>query len=97
VASGRTIEQKVGDWLRAFNAISAELTPPGMREVLRTLKTRDPLEGESPEEYMKDQFAVAQSIGRIVSANDRTAAIAAAMLTQSGIGRPPVDYPEDVQ
>lgn len=70
-APRRTIEDKVGDWLTAYNAVATELTP---REF------RYGTSNEDPERR------------RIVFANDRMAALVAALLVGTGGTRPiPVD------
>lgn len=94
MSTGRTAAQKVGDWKFAFDAIKVELTPDATRNVLATLQTRAPAEGESEAAYLQDQLAIAQQVARIVAANDRTSAIVAAMITQNGV-KVPVDYGED--
>lgn len=72
--SNRTVEEKTTDWLAAFRAVQAELTPEALR-VLTTLS--DPANIES--------INLGLAAARIVFANDRAAAMVAALITQAGI------------
>lgn len=83
----RSPEEKVSDWYTVFNAVRAELTTQVARDSLTNLQTRQPGENESPEDYLRSQLAVAQSISRHIAANDRMAALVAAMLTSGGGAR----------
>jgi hypothetical protein len=78
------VEQKVGDWKRAFDAVREELTPPQMRTILAEMKE---VEGVA-------QLRSYMELAAIVSANDRTAASVAATLVYSGV-RQPVTYDEE--
>ena len=82
----RTTEQKVADWGTAYWAVSAELTPSAVREVLRTMQgVTDP-----------GSLSAAERLARLISANDRTAALVAAMLTTYGGIKPAfVDLDDD--
>ena len=71
----RTIPQKVSDWLMAYNAVRAELTPAEMRTILAEMKQVDGI----------DQFKSYVSLASAVMANDRSAGLIAAMLTSNGI------------
>ena len=88
------VDQRVGAWKQAFDAIRVELTSDQARQVMETLKTRDPSPDESPEDYLRNQLGVSQSIASIIAANDRTAAIVAGHLTYQGI-KAPVDYGDE--
>lgn len=79
------VEERVGQWFAAFNAVREELTPPKMREILAQM---DAVEGVA-------QLASYMSLARNVMANDRAAATVAAMLTATGIKPTAPDY-EDV-
>lgn len=70
-----TTEQRIAAWFQAFKAISAELTPEATRAVLATMETA------------KDagSFQSVMSLAQSIMRNDRTAALAAAMITSSGI------------
>ena len=84
----RTTAEKVGDWLAAYNAIREEVTPTPLRTMLNGFSGAIG-EATSPAEAI----AVLQSsmaLARLISANDRMAAIAAAMLTSSGGAARPV-------
>jgi len=90
----QTVEQKVGQWLTAYRAISAELTSASARAAMETMQTRAPEPDESEASYLRTQVAIAQQVASIIAANDRTAATVAGLLVQSGI-KVPVDYGED--
>lgn len=87
------VDQRTGAWKRAYDAIRDELTKPSERQVLATLKTRDPYPEEAPEDYMRNQLGVSQVLASLIAANDRTAAIVAGQLVYQGI-KAPVDYGE---
>ena len=84
---------KVGQWLTAFNVIKEELTTPEARQSMATMQTRPPEPDESEASYLRTQVAIAQQVASIIAANDRQAALVAAMLVQSGV-KVPVDYGE---
>lgn len=69
------VEDKVGSWFRAFEAVRAELTPAQMRAILAEM---DEVEGVA-------QLASYMQLARNVMANDRMAAMVAAMLVATGI------------
>ena len=70
----RTVEAKVGDWSTAFWAVKAEITPQAIRDIKTVMEgATDP-----------GALAVAERLTRMIFANDRTAAIVAAMLTTQG-------------
>ncbi|HET7070124.1 MAG TPA: hypothetical protein VFI40_04825 [Nocardioides sp.] len=78
----RTVPEKVSDWLIAYNAIREEVTPPPLRKMLAVFNetvgsATTPAEGIA---ILQQSMALA----RLISANDRMSAIAAAMLTSSG-------------
>lgn len=87
------VQQRIGAWKEAYDAISEELTKPTERHALATLKTRDPHPTEPPEDYLRNQLAIAAQLASLIAANDRTAAIVAGQLTYQGI-KAPVDYGE---
>lgn len=91
--AGRTIQQKCGDWKQAFDVVREELTTETSRSVLRTMQTRPPGEDESEATYLRTQVAIAQAVAGIIAANDRQAALVAAMLTGAGV-KTPVEYEE---
>jgi hypothetical protein len=70
-----TVPERVGQWLQAYEAIRAELTPAQMRTILSEM---DEVEGVA-------QLGSYMSLARNVMANDRAAAMVAAMLTTTGI------------
>ena len=71
----------VSDWLTVFRAVKAEITP----QVLVDLSN---LRNSTNDESHEVAIATGLAATRIVFANDRTAAVVAAMLTQSGVSRP---------
>jgi hypothetical protein len=78
MAQGKPVTEKVGDWYQAFEAIRMELTPQSMRSIVDVLKgAGDP-----------GSLASMERAARMIAANDRAAAIAAAIITQSGVSRP---------
>lgn len=100
MAQHRTNEQKVADFTEVFRLIREEVTPPKFREVLTKLTESAP--PELPEgadiqvmqlhykmvEMYLGMVQQATTLSRMVTANDRAAAIVAGMLTQSGVARP---------
>lgn len=85
----RTPQEKVGDWNEAYEPIRDAITPDPMRQMITNM-TSVPMEGVEVAAYA----SLVQSsihLARIVAANDRAAAIAAAMLTAAGVSRPVID------
>lgn len=81
-----TVEEKVADWLKAFNAIRYELTSDATRAMM-DLTAADSVTA----------INLGIQMARITYANDRAASITAAMLTQSGVSRPVIgDIIEEV-
>lgn len=66
----RTIEEKVSDWLRVYEAVRVEITPAPMRTILAEMKEVE--NAAQLQSYVK--------LAGDVLANDRQAAIVAAML-----------------
>jgi len=83
--AGKTVEDKVAEWKRAFDAIVPEVQTPGMVELLATLQTT---------EAMRDLPLYIQ-LARVVSANQRAAATVAALLVATGIKPTAVNYGDD--
>lgn len=79
-----TTEQRIAAWFQAYTAISSELTPQVMRETLALLK------GAQDQGTFQSAMALAASVMR----NDRAAAVAAAMITSSGIRPVPLEGDE---
>jgi len=88
MSRNRTPVEKTADWYTVFNAISGELTPTALRTMLSRLTETMGTTGEPSEAIALLQSSMA--LARLVSANDRAAAIAAAVLTSSGGARPVV-------
>ena len=83
--AGKSVEEKVAEWKRAFDAIVPEVQTPGMPELLATLQST---------EAMRDLPLYIQ-LARVVSANQRAAATVAALLVATGIKPTAVNYGDD--
>ena len=83
----RTVTQKVGDWNTAFEATREAITPAGLRNLIDRLASF-PVNDATDAAAYASLVQSSMSVARIVAANDRAAAISAAMLTQSGVSRP---------
>ena len=99
MTQNRTVEQKVGDTVRAFNALREEVSQPELRALFtKTMETANSVLAEiKPDSELSAAGALASYqalvqdtilIGRQLAANDRAAMIAAAILMQSGVVRP---------
>lgn len=86
MAPQRTTDQKVRDWFEVYQSIRDELTPAATRELLKLIHAGTPA----------DQLGAGLNLARAVMANDRAAALAAAMLTQGGVSRPIITGDGDV-
>lgn len=74
----KSVFDKVGDWKLAFDAISEELTPRSVREIKTIMES---------EKVDVGALAAAERLARLIAANDRAAALAAAVLTSVGVAR----------
>lgn len=83
----RTVQQKVGDALGAYEHLRAELTAPEMRALIDKMTTMQPGDKDDMAAYAALVQASLQ-LARVVAANDRAAMLGAVMLTQSGVTRP---------
>lgn len=93
---GRSVEDKVADWYKAFTAIAAELNPQALRDQLdAVINTPIPQDPEGLIVYTQRMNA-SMALARLVSANDRAAATVAALITQTGIKPSAVDYGDDI-
>lgn len=91
----QSVEDKVGQWLIAFNAVAHELNPAELRERLNeVINTPIPQDPEGIVVYAQRMNA-SMALARLVSANDRAAATVAALLVQSGIKPAAIDYGDD--
>lgn len=90
MTANRTVVEKVGDWKQAYDAIREELTPPQMRLMLGHLTAPTPMDGDDVAAVQAYVQVVRASLdlSRVITANDRAAAVTAAMLTQAGVSRP---------
>lgn len=84
--SGRpvSLEERVGQWQRAFDAVRREITADETRTVLAEMKEVNGIA----------ELGSYMSLARNVMANDRVAATVAAMLVTSGIRPLVVDIDE---
>ena len=82
MSGSRTVEDKVADWLLAYQAIKAELTPEAFVTLAATAHQSDNVQG----------INIGIGMARLVFANDRAAATVAALLVQSGIKPTGFDY-----
>lgn len=80
----RTVEQRVGDWNRAYQVIRQEMTPDAIRAMVM-LTGHKPEEGEEWAQMDVNTVNLGVSMAKIASANDRTAALVSAILTSSGV------------
>ncbi len=85
MTTNRTVEERVGDWQRAFNAIREEVTPPVMRNLMANLQGVE----------NTNDLGTYVGLARLVMANDRMSALVAAMLTQAGVSRPVIEDNDD--
>ena len=85
------VDHRISAWKMAYDVIRDELTTPQARQVLATLKTRDPYPDEDPGDYLRNQLAVSQTLASLIAANDRTAAAVAGQITNQGL-KAPSDY-----
>lgn len=84
MATHRTNEQKVADVAVVYNALREELTPNVLRLMMQAMTPQDVTDAQQNLVFLQGSFQLA----RLISANDRAAMLAAAMLTQSGVARP---------
>lgn len=82
----RTVAEKTSDWLMVFNTIRAEVTPLKLRQMLDGFNEVMSKQDDPQEAIVLLQQSMA--LARLISANDRAAAISAAILTSSGGARP---------
>lgn len=83
--TARTVQQRIGDWQLAFEAIRTEITPEPMRRFLGAFAATTDVAG----------LRSFQDLARMVAANDRAAALVAGMLTAQGVKPLPVDLDLD--
>lgn len=94
MTQNRTVQQKVGDALFAYEHLRAELTPTEMRALIDKMTKMQPGEKDDIAAYASLVNASLQ-LARVVSANDRAAMLSAAMITQSGVSRPTISLDEE--
>ena len=95
-APQRTVEQKVGDTVAAYNALRDEVTPTPMRSLINKM-AEVPMGPDSDVAAYASLVQASLALARVVAANDRAAMIAAAMITQSGVSRPLVSTDGDIE
>ena len=86
-----TAEEKVGAWSRVFEALREEITPQAMRGLLDAMT---PVKQEDNRETTVLALQAYVSLARLVTANDRAAALSAAMLVSAGV-KPTLDLDPD--
>jgi hypothetical protein len=94
----RTPQEKALDWAEAFAIIENALAVPEFEQVITALGTIPPPKEEDGIAGFNQYITAVNaslSIARIRRADARTAAIVAAMLTQSGVSRPTIDVTEE--
>lgn len=92
---GRSLDQKVGDWKSAYDAIKVELTPPGWKEELKAHINQElPGDSDVVTAFIARTNAT-MALARLLAANDRAAGTIAALITQTGIKPAAVDYGDD--
>lgn len=98
--AGKTVEDKVGEWLRAYTAVLDEISPKELQESYNLLvATKAQGEGNGILELDLQAYAArvnaSMSMARLTAANARAAATVAALLVQSGIKPAAIDYGDD--
>jgi hypothetical protein len=81
MTTNRTVPQRVVDWSQAFNAIAGEIITPGMREIAALAQPSG----------SANEINLGVAMSKIYFAQLRAAAVAAAMITSSGVSRPVID------
>lgn len=97
MARERTVAERVADWHQAFLAVQEQLTPQALRTMMTVLTSTVPPEGADDLDQVRayiERVTTATGISRMIFANDRAAAVVAAMLTQSGVSRHTLDVIE---
>lgn len=85
----RTINDKVSDWFTVFKAVEAELTPQALREMTSLVQART---ADGALDIAAVQLGM--RITGVVTANDRAAAVVAAILTAQGVKPLPLEVIE---
>lgn len=81
VPDRRTTQERVSDWWAVYSAIKAELSPEALRTLQRFATPQVTAEGE--QQFDPATINLGMNIARMVTANDRMAALAAAILTSN--------------
>ena len=89
MSTNRTVEEKVGDWAQAYEAIRHSITPPEFRPLMALMEAKDP-----DQQPNVQAINLGVAISRMVMANDRAAAYTAALLTANGVKPTPMDMDE---
>lgn len=84
MVAGRSVEDKVSDWLRAYYAVAGELTDEAMRAIVKLVNAKDAA-----------AIRLGIEMSKIISANNRAAAYTAALLTANGVKPVPVSFEGD--
>lgn len=94
----RTVAERIGDWKEAYDAVSAELNPMALKELVGALgvtlpAATVPTTPEEAEAYSKAVVAAtgtiqaSMNLARIIAENQRTAAQVAEGLVRLGLDR----------
>jgi hypothetical protein len=95
--AGKTVEDKVGEWLTAYRAVEAELSPGALSDAYNLL-VGTTLQGEGqgfPELDIQAYAArvnASMGMARLTAANRRAAATVAALLVATGIKPTAINY-----
>lgn len=84
----RTAEQRYLDWLAVYTKIKADLTPEPFDQLYK-------LSEQEPDQQNVISIQLGMQAARITFANDRAAAVTAAMITQSGVSRPIIEIADE--
>ena len=96
MATGRTAGQKVADAKAAFEILREAVTDDSVRAMSDSVNKAMADAAASGNAALYEEWVRAGiTITRLVSANDRAALIAAALITQSGVSRPNLDVIEE--
>jgi hypothetical protein len=88
VTVNRTVNQKVGDWKIAYDMLKPEITPPFFRQQLAMLQEQKACDYGCAIEHTHIQESGLKAsliLARILMANDRQAALVAAIITGVGV------------
>jgi len=97
MSTGRSLTDKIADTLRAYEVLREPLTNPDLTAILQKMTGPDAQAAVAAAGDPNAYVALVQaslSLVRTLAANDRTAMMAAAIITQSGVVRPVLEEGE---